>query len=122
MDAGRPGDAKITFGTGAFALVVTGGVRVQRRGAADHRLAQGGRAGAYALDGGVYSAASAVNWARDLGLFHDFDEIATFARPSAALDGLIFVPALAGLACPHWDRQARGAPGWACRTRHRGRT
>jgi hypothetical protein len=28
---------------------------------------------------------------------------------SAASKGLIFVPALSGLACPHWDRSARGS-------------
>jgi glycerol kinase len=50
-----------------------------------------------------------VNWARDLGLFADFGAIARFDRPPAIGRGLAFVPALAGLACPHWDRRARGA-------------
>ncbi|MCB1833078.1 MAG: glycerol kinase, partial [Geminicoccaceae bacterium] len=62
----------------------------------------------HALDGGVYCASSAVNWARGLGLFSSLDEISAFDRPPACTRGLTFVPALAGLACPHWDRQARG--------------
>jgi glycerol kinase len=49
-----------------------------------------------------------VNWARSLGLFRDWPEIADFGEPAIAR-GLAFVPALAGLACPHWDRRARGA-------------
>jgi glycerol kinase len=63
----------------------------------------------YALDGGVYAASSAVNWAREIGLFAGWDEISGFAENSATARGLAFVPALAGLACPHWNRAARGA-------------
>jgi glycerol kinase len=64
----------------------------------------------YALDGGVYAAAgSAVNWAKGLGLFQTYDEISAFARPAAIDRGIAFVPALAGLGCPHWNRAARGA-------------
>jgi glycerol kinase len=60
----------------------------------------------YALDGGVYDASSAVEWAGRLGLFSDLSEIGTFAPPTAISTGLAFVPALSGLACPHWDRSA----------------
>jgi glycerol kinase len=62
----------------------------------------------YAIDGGVYNAASAVNWARELGLFADFAEIDAFDGPSAIARGLAFVPALSGLGCPYWDRSAAG--------------
>ncbi|WP_313519172.1 FGGY-family carbohydrate kinase, partial [Pseudomonas sp.] len=47
-------------------------------------------------------------WARGLGLFRDYGEIRQFAEPPAIARGLVFVPALAGLACPHWQREARG--------------
>ena len=50
-----------------------------------------------------------MNWARDLGLFQDFAEISSFATPPAIDRGIAFVPALAGLGCPHWSRAARGA-------------
>ncbi len=105
------GDAKITFGTGAFALMVTGGEILQapERGLLPTVAWQkAGESPVYALDGGVYSASAAVNWASDLGLFADFAEIDGFEGPSALERGLTFVPALAGLACPHWDRRARG--------------
>src|SRR5437867_3093887 len=60
----------------------------------------------FAVDGGVYDASSAVDWARGLGLFGDFSELATFEAAPAVSRGLVFVPALSGLACPHWDRSA----------------
>lgn len=107
----RPGSAKITFGTGAFVQCLTGGlVRPERPGPLPTVAWQrAGEAVTYALDGGVYAAASAVNWARDLGLFQDFAEISSFATPPAIDRGIAFVPALAGLGCPHWSRAARGA-------------
>ena len=102
---------KITFGTGAFALTVTGDVRVD--GSKFGILPTvawkiGNEAPQRAIEGGVYNAGSAVNWARGLGLFKEFSEIASFDMPTALSRNLIFVPALSGLACPHWDRGAAG--------------
>lgn len=105
-----PGQAKITFGTGAFAQCLTGGLIDPGASGVLPTVAwqAEGAAVTYALDGGVYAAASAVNWARDLGLFANYAEIGRF--DGAAIDrGLAFVPALVGLGCPHWNRQARGA-------------
>ena len=107
----QAGDAKITFGTGAFALALTGNriCRVPERGLLPTvAWQQAGDAPVYALDGGVYCASSAVNWARSLGLFGAFAEIDSFEQPPAITRGLAFVPALTGLACPHWDRSAAG--------------
>ena len=107
----KPGEAKITFGTGAFALMITGAGIVNRPElgllptVAWHL---DGEDAVYALDGGVFTASSAVDWARSLGLFGDFAEINAFEGPPAAESGLVFVPALAGLGCPHWRPDARG--------------
>lgn len=105
------GDAKVTFGTGAFTLMVTGDKIVNRNDlgllpTVAWRL--NGQAPVFALDGGVYAASSAINWARSLGLFADFDQIDSFDQPTAAQSGLVFVPALAGLGCPYWEPRARG--------------
>lgn len=105
------GDAKVTIGTGAFVQALTDGlVQPDQPGplptVAWHLPGQPVR---YALDGAVYSAAAAVNWAQGLGLFQDFAEIADFDGPAALDRGLAFLPALNGLACPHWDRNVRGA-------------
>ncbi|MBE3639852.1 FGGY family carbohydrate kinase [Mangrovicoccus algicola] len=106
-----PGAAKITFGTGAFALALAGD-RPPAAGTGPLPTvawAEAGAAPVYALEGGVYAAAAALDWARGLGLFDDFAALEA-APPGSRLErGLAFVPALAGLACPHWDRGARGA-------------
>lgn len=106
-----PGEAKMTFGTGAFALALSG----SKLPAAGHGplptiawSAPDGRP-IYALEGGVYAAAASVNWLHQLGLIGDPSDLTGFEGPPAIAQGLIFVPALAGLACPHWDRRARGA-------------
>ena len=106
-----PGEAKVTFGTGAFVLAVTQGLRDLPANGPLQTIAwqRAGEAPARALDAGVTAAASAVNWARGLGLFHDYSQINHFDGPPAINRGLFFVPALAGLGCPHWDRDARGA-------------
>jgi glycerol kinase len=105
------GDVKITFGTGAFALAIAGGERVNgsRFGIVPAVAWQQLRDKPhFALEGGVYNAASAVNWAKQLGLFTDYAEISAFEKDPAILRDLAFVPALSGLACPHWDRSASG--------------
>jgi glycerol kinase len=107
----RPGDTKITFGTGAFAFAIIGN---ELPGQLHNCLptvawARHGEAPVYALDGGVYAAGSAVDWARRLGLFDSLEELEHFGGEPAIARGLAFVPALAGLACPHWNRSARGA-------------
>lgn len=107
----KVGDAKITFGTGAFALCITGDkpLRDITSGLLPTiawRLKDD--LPAYAIDGGVYNAASAVNWAKNLGLFTDYREIDDFAHASAISRDLVFVPALSGLGCPYWDRSAAG--------------
>ncbi len=107
----KPGDAKITFGTGAFALALVGPRRpVQDKSGLLPTVAWkiGAAPADFAMDGGVYNAASAVNWAKGLGLFKNWDEINSFEKPSAISRGLAFVPALSGLAAPHWDRNAAG--------------
>ena len=107
----KPGDAKITFGTGAFALALTGStpLLVPAEGFLPTVAWQIGETKPlYAIDGGVYNAASALDWARGIGLFQEFAEIARFDGTPAIERGLAFVPALSGLACPHWDRSASG--------------
>ena len=104
----RPGDAKITFGTGAFALAVTGETlqRAPEKGLLPTVAWKTAEGISYALDGGVYDAGSAIEWAQRIGLVGDFAELERFAEPDALGRGIAFVPALSGLACPHWDRSA----------------
>jgi len=108
----KKGDVKITFGTGVFALMVTGAeiIRQPERGLLPTVAWQlQGQAPVYALDGGVFTASAAINWAKDLGLFSEMADICEFPAPSAIEAGLAFVPALSGLGCPAWETRARGA-------------
>jgi len=105
------GDVKVTFGTGAFALAVTGTTPIQTNdGGLLPTIAWqlGSNKPVYAIDGGVYNAGSALDWVRSLGLFSQFEDINTFQSDSAISRGLAFVPALSGLGCPHWDWSATG--------------
>ena len=104
------GQAKITFGTGAFALAMAGTTPVAApdTGILPTVAWRLGTQTMYAIDGGVFNAASALDWAKRLGLFAHFRELLELAGPSALERGLVFVPALSGLACPYWDRSAAG--------------
>lgn len=61
---------------------------------------------AFALDGGVYDAGSAIEWALNAGMAATPDDFGRFDAEPAIDRGLVFVPAFSGLACPHWDRSA----------------
>jgi glycerol kinase len=106
----REGDAKCTYGTGAFALVNIGA----RPLSSQHGLVTTaawhihGKT-TYALEGSAFIAGAAVQWLRDgLGIIRDAGEIEALARTVRSSDGVVFVPALAGLGAPHWDPTARG--------------
>jgi glycerol kinase len=105
----RKGDAKVTFGTGAFALTVTGHGRPDLPNGILPTVGWGSRRRrVYAGDGGVYTAGAAIEWLQRIGLLNDIAELEQLTGPPAIASGLAFVPALAGLGCPHWDRSAAG--------------
>jgi glycerol kinase len=102
------GEAKCTYGTGAF-ILATAGTNVAR---SESRLAacvawKLGDTTTYCLDGQVYTAGSVVSWLRELDLI---SEAADLDRVGAGADEVVFVPSLAGLGAPFWSPRARG--GW----------
>jgi glycerol kinase len=107
----RPGEAKATYGTGAFLLMHTGAKPVASR----NRLlttAALGPAGepAYALEGSVFIAGAAIQWLRDeLRLIRASAESEKLARLSHDRTQPYLVPAFVGLGAPYWDAGARGA-------------
>jgi glycerol kinase len=106
------GQAKCTYGTGAFLLAHTGDRIVPSRRGLITTLAAtlGDGKPQYALEGSVFVAGAAVQWFRDglkaIGASH---EISQLARASEPENDLIFVPALTGLGAPYWEPAARGA-------------
>jgi glycerol kinase len=107
----RAGDAKVTYGTGAFLLVNTG----ERRPASQNRLlatAALGRGGApaYALEGAIFIAGAAIQWLRDeLGFIAKAADSEALARKSRDRSHPYVVPAFVGLGAPYWQSSARGA-------------
>jgi glycerol kinase len=103
-----PGDAKCTYGTGAFVLANTGKTAERSAAGLTASLAWRTREGTnYCLDGQVYTAGSAVRWMLDLGLVGSVPEMDGAAAPDGG--GVMFVPALAGLAAPWWRPDARAS-------------
>lgn len=104
------GDAKCTYGTGAFALMNVGSTPVRSTHGLVTTVAwQLGGKVTYALEGSAFVAGAAVQWLRDgLGIISTAAEIETLARKVDSSGGVAFVPALAGLGAPYWDQDARG--------------
>ncbi len=104
------GDAKCTYGTGAFALVNIGSkVTHSKHGLVTTVAWQIGGKTTYALEGSAFIAGAAVQWLRDgLGIIKSANEIERLAETVPDSHGVVFVPALAGLGAPYWDQGARG--------------
>jgi glycerol kinase len=102
------GEAKCTYGTGAFILATAGEqvVHSQSRLAACVAWRLDGTT-TYCLDGQVYTAGSVVSWLQELDLI---TEAADLDRVGDGGDEVVFVPSLAGLGAPFWSPDARG--GW----------
>ncbi|RMH43049.1 MAG: glycerol kinase [Deltaproteobacteria bacterium] len=105
-----PGDAKCTYGTGAFILMNTGGQPVaSRHGLLTTVAWKVADEVAYALEGSAFIAGAAVQWLRDgLGLIERAADIEALAASVPDSGGVVVVPAFAGLGAPHWRPDARG--------------
>ncbi|MBI2378433.1 MAG: glycerol kinase GlpK [Deltaproteobacteria bacterium] len=118
------GDAKCTYGTGAFLLRHTG----ERIARSKHNLLTTcawklGPSGPleYALEGSVFIAGAAVQWLRDgLGMIERSSDVEALARSVESSGDVVFVPALTGLGAPHWRASARGLITGITRDTHRG--
>lgn len=107
----EPGDAKNTYGTGAFLLMNVGSERPKGTGGGVLTTVACDRGGrpTYALEGSIFIAGAAVQWLRDgLGLIENAEETEEMARSVDDCGGVYFVPALVGLGAPHWEAKARG--------------
>jgi glycerol kinase len=108
------GLAKITFGTGGMLDMVTGPKAppsAQRSEAGTFPIAAWRRQATttWGLEAIMLSAGSCVEWLRDdLGILADAAQSAEVAAACASSGGVVFVPALLGLATPTWDFGARG--------------
>jgi glycerol kinase len=106
------GQMKISYGTGAFLLMNIG---PQPLPSSDRLLqsltASTGREDVrYYLDGGIFTAGTAINWLRDeLGLYDHPGQIESFCAEADEMGDVLFIPALRGLGAPHWNHRVKGA-------------
>ena len=104
------GMIKVTYGTGCFLLLNTGDEPATAPAGLVSTVAlQRGGKRTYALEGSVFIGGAAVQWLRDgLGIVESGAEATSLAQSVPSSDGVVFVPALAGLGAPYWDPYARG--------------
>ena len=104
------GQAKCTYGTGAF-LLATAGTRAVRSSGGLSASVAWRLAGtpSYCLDGQVYTAGAAIRWLGEIGLLSDATALDAVGGGVPDSGGVTFLPSLAGLGAPQWRPAARGA-------------
>jgi glycerol kinase len=104
-----PGMVKNTYGTGCF-IVANCGERVVTSKHGLLSTIAWSKPVRYAMEGSIFVTGAAVQWLRDeLKIIDSAAEIESLAASVSDSDGVVFVPAFAGLGAPHWDPYARGA-------------
>jgi glycerol kinase len=106
----KAGEMKCSFGTGSFLLMNIGEKpKLSNNGLLTTVGWNFAGHTAYAFDGGIFVTGSAVQWLRDnLKLIPDSASSYDAAKRSTDA-GVVVVPALQGLAAPHWRTDVRGA-------------
>ncbi|KAH9951162.1 glycerol kinase [Amylocystis lapponica] len=108
----KQGEAKCTYGTGAFLLFCTGAEIVQsQHGLLSTVAYQNGPDSkpVYALEGSIAVAGSAIKWLRDsMYLVSTANEVNVLAATVPDSGGVYFVTAFSGLLAPYWDPGAAG--------------
>lgn len=105
------GEAKCTYGTGAFLLANLGAKPLVSKAGMLTTVAWslGGKL-SYAFEGSAFIAGAAVQFLRDqLRIISSASDSEAIARTVTAAPEIYFVPALAGLGAPYWDPKAQGA-------------
>jgi glycerol kinase len=104
------GEMKCSFGTGSFLLMNIGDQpRLSNNGLLTTVGWNFDGHTAYAFDGGIFVTGSAVQWLRD-NLKVIPDAVSSNEAAHRSTDpGVVVVPALQGLAAPHWRTDVRGA-------------
>jgi glycerol kinase len=107
--AQNPGTIKATYGTGSSLMTLTPGFPEP-----DARLASTvawsvANGVQYALEGNISMSGAAIQWVGNfLGLATPIEDTLALAATVDDASTVLFVPAMVGLAAPHWDSDARG--------------
>ncbi len=106
----KAGDAKITYGTGAFLVANVGAAPVASTSRLLGTLGYAvGDDVAWALEGSIFSAGSAIQWLRDgLKVISESRQSEAMAQTLKDNGGVYLVPGFTGLGAPWWEPEARG--------------
>lgn len=110
----RPGQAKITFGTGGMLDLCTGDAAPThgtRSAGGTFPIIAWSRDGrlTWGVEAIMLSAGTNIDWlVDDLGILPDAASSDAVAAQCETTDGVVYVPALLGLGTPWWDYGARG--------------
>lgn len=108
----QKGEAKITYGTGAFALINTAHEIKKTKGVLSTVAWSVKGKTTYALEASVFIAGAAVQWLRDgLKIIKNSKEVEALANSVESSEGVFFIPAFAGLGAPYWNPDARALIG-----------
>ena len=107
----KEGDAKNTYGTGAFLLMNIGEKPILSDNGLVTTIAWGLNGKVYyALEGSVFVCGAAIQWLRDeVNIIENAPQSEEMALSVDDNGGLFVVPAFTGLGAPYWDPYARGA-------------
>jgi len=109
----RPGDVKNTYGTGCFMLMHTGHSALSSDNGLITTCAAQPNAHdqpVYALEGSVFIGGAVVQWLRDgLRAIQHSNEVEALASSVSDTEGVVLVPAFAGLGAPYWLPHVRGS-------------
>jgi glycerol kinase len=104
------GEAKCTYGTGAFLLASTGHAPTRSTNGLVGCVAwQIDNGITWCLDGQVFTVGAAVTWLQEVGFIDSPGDLDRLGGTVATPEGVTFVPGLAGLGAPFWAPQAKGA-------------
>ncbi|KAG0312380.1 Glycerol kinase [Dissophora globulifera] len=106
------GEAKNTYGTGCFLVFNTGEEIVPSENGLLTTVGYQfeGEPAAYALEGSIAVAGSAVKWLRDnMGIINSAEEINALAESTPDNGGVVFITAFSGLFAPYWRPDVRGS-------------
>ena len=104
------GEMKCSFGTGSFLLMNIGDKpKLSNNGLLTTVGWNFNGQTAYAFDGGIFVTGSAVQWLRDNLKFIPDSASSHSAAQRSKDAGVVVIPALQGLAAPHWRTDVQGA-------------
>ena len=106
----KAGEMKCSFGTGSFLLMNIGDKpKLSNNGLLTTVGWNFNGQTAYAFDGGIFVTGSAVQWLRDNLKFISDSAASNEAANNSKDAGVVVIPALQGLAAPHWRTDVQGA-------------